>query len=158
MNQNEFPEVDIEYIHWMTLFLGLIDGGVRVAFPTTDASRDRLTKVRWPNKVTCPKCNAQNNGYLKLRKVFFCRDCLHQFSATSGTFMHGRRIDLFTCFIAAENIIAMHAAGIQHSHLTGHAFKDRLGISYAAAFRLKSDLIADLLQAGGGLFGHCICT
>lgn len=145
-------------IPWMEMCLLLPEAGVRSHFPDAEACRRRLADVRWPGKVTCVRCSGTDVGYLELRKLCHCRNCRHQFSVTSGTIANRSRVNLRTWFIAAEDIINAYARNQEAAWLTGHYLKNRYGISYAAAFRLKKLLVRDLQEGGGGLFGRCICV
>ncbi|OCX65729.1 hypothetical protein BFP70_08645 [Thioclava sp. SK-1] len=59
-------------------------------------------------------------------------------------------------FSAAEIIIQDHVSGWHSAGPTGHDLKDKLGISYVAAHRLKRKIIAELLLPHGGIIGECI--
>jgi transposase-like protein len=70
-----------------------------------------LEELRWPNGVACPKCGGSDvylivpkngnsrpraSGYMSERRTWRCRPCNRQFSATTGTMMHGTKIPLRT--------------------------------------------------------------
>jgi len=44
-----------------------------------------MVKMRWPNGVSCPHCDADKAILLKTRMIFKCRVCRTQFSAKVGT-------------------------------------------------------------------------
>jgi hypothetical protein len=154
------PLTDPESIRlrWMTLYLQLPPEGVHSLFPDTDACRNRLAEIQWPSGPECPRCHHQDIGFMSKRKTYHCRKCRHQFSVISSTFMRRRRIDLFTWFTGAEIVISGFAKGTERISLTGHSLKDRLGVSYVAAFNIKKDLIENLLHSDVGLIERCICT
>jgi len=68
-----------------------------------------LEGLRWPNGARCPQCQGQDvylivpkNGVsrktvtssMSQRRTWNCRPCRRQFSATTGTMMHGTRLPL----------------------------------------------------------------
>ncbi|WP_363322772.1 transposase [uncultured Litoreibacter sp.] len=142
----------------MTLFLQVPEPGVASTFPSVVSCNQRLAKVRWPEGPVCVGCQGGEVGFLESRQIYYCRSCNYQCSVKAKTFLHRSRLDLRTCFLAGEDIIRCHAHGNEWSELTGHAFAERLGVSYVAARRIKKSLIEDLSQVGGGLMGKCICT
>ena len=50
--------------------------------------------VRWPNGVTCPRCESTEVGFLKTRGLWKCRTCAKQFSAKVGTVLEDSAISL----------------------------------------------------------------
>lgn len=46
---------------------------------------DFMVKMRWPDGVICPACEAKNPILLKTRRIWKCRDCKRQFSVKLGT-------------------------------------------------------------------------
>ena len=68
-----------------------------------------LEELRWPNGPKCPTCHGRDvyliipkngvsrrttSGSQSQRRTWACRPCRRQFSATSGTMMHGTRIPI----------------------------------------------------------------
>jgi transposase-like protein len=68
-----------------------------------------LEELRWPGGVACPKCHGSDvylivpkngtsrrtsSGSMSQRRTWNCRACKRQFSATTGTMMHGTKISL----------------------------------------------------------------
>jgi transposase-like protein len=73
-----------------------------------DAYRE-LERMRWGNQPICCHCDSTNVRYLRPengvsrrtssgsmseRRVWQCRDCRKQFSATTGTVMHGSKVSI----------------------------------------------------------------
>src|SRR5437763_17221313 len=54
-------------------------------FADQDVSLAFVAKLRWPNGVTCPRCDAADPSFLSTRKIWKCRGCKKQFSAKVGT-------------------------------------------------------------------------
>ena len=56
-------------------------------------------KLRWPEGFLCPICSGEGD-FLQARKLFECRKCHRQTSATAGTIFHRSRIPLRKWFWA----------------------------------------------------------
>jgi len=60
-----------------------------------DEARSAFRKVRWSEtdgEPVCPKCGCLESYDLKTRLVFKCKGCGKQFSITSGTVFHSRKL------------------------------------------------------------------
>ena len=60
-----------------------------------DASAERWwVEARWPTGVACPSCGSLNVQHRQTRKPqpYRCRDCRNDFSAKTGSLMHGSPI------------------------------------------------------------------
>lgn len=68
-----------------------------------------LEDLRWPDGPTCPTCGGEDvylivpkngvsrrtvSGSMSQRRTWNCRPCRRQFSATTGTMMHGTRLPI----------------------------------------------------------------
>lgn len=94
-----------------------------------------LETLRWPNGVECPTCHGSEvalmvprngtsrkttTGAMSQRRVWQCRPCRKQFSAISGTMMHGTkapiRVWVMVIFqmISAKNGISAREVARQH--------------------------------------------
>src|SRR3990170_2073866 len=63
-------------------------------FHSEEKSHAFLEAVRWPNGVTCPRCDS-NVSRIKTRGRFECNKCAYQFSVTSGTIFHDSHLPLW---------------------------------------------------------------
>lgn len=57
---------------------------------------DLFRAIRWPSTngdAVCPKCGCCETYDIKSRRKFECKGCKHQFSVTSGTMFHSRKLD-----------------------------------------------------------------
>ena len=54
-------------------------------FADPNVAFDFMVKMRWPDGVRCPACEAKNPILLKTRRIWKCRDCKRQFSVKLGT-------------------------------------------------------------------------
>lgn len=69
-------------------------------YGTDEDCREILTRLRWPEGVTCPRCKNRNVWYVESRKQFTCSECSYQFSVTSGTIFNDSHLPLTTWFMA----------------------------------------------------------
>ena len=53
-----------------------------------------VAKMRWPDGVTCPQCQAMNVPYVKSRFIWQCKGCRKQFSVKAGTIFEHSPITL----------------------------------------------------------------
>lgn len=53
-----------------------------------------IEKIRWPEGVTCPRCEEQKIHRLAVRRKFECSSCRYQFNATAGTALSKTYISL----------------------------------------------------------------
>ena len=80
-----------------------------------DAAFETFCKLRWPEtdgKPVCPKCGHQEAYTIKTRRKFKCKNagCHHQFSPTSGTILHSRKMD-YVDLLAAVALVVNSAKG-----------------------------------------------
>lgn len=79
-----------------------------------DAAWETFKQMRWPDgNPICPKCGHEKSYALKNSRRFKCANasCYHKFSVTSGTLLHGRKMD-FTDLLAAVVILVNGAKGV----------------------------------------------
>lgn len=94
-------------------------------------------KVRWADtdgEPVCPACGCLEHYDLKSRPVWKCKGCAKQFSVTSGTIFHSRKLSLRD-YLGAIAIFTNGAKGYSALQLS----RD-LGIDYKAAFVLLHKL------------------
>ena len=152
------PERIRDIIYWTTLALRLPSERIDVVFPTEDSCRERLVSVRWPYGVKCPICEASEISELTKRRLFRCRSCRAQFSATSGTLLHSTHISTLLWFAAAQKLIRTYASTGCVCHVTGRALAKELGRSYRTAVRMKEILLKDIDPSGPGFVRESVCT
>jgi len=57
---------------------------------------DLFRDIRWPEtngEAVCPQCGCTESYDIKSRRKFECKGCKHQYSVTSGTLFHSRKLD-----------------------------------------------------------------
>lgn len=70
---------------------------VRIMRLPEEAARDVFKRIRWAEtdgKPVCPKCGHDESYDLSTRQVYKCKACHKQFSITSGTMFHGRKLEV----------------------------------------------------------------
>ena|SRR6266700_4303986 len=122
-------------------------------FGTPDLCNVYLEAMRWPDGVTCLKCNSPRvtkfvkkagtrervnpkTGETETRPVparilHVCLECKHQFSATTGTIFNDSHLDLECWFLAVATV--MNAK----SGLSAMQMKRDLGVAYKTAWYLN---------------------
>jgi transposase-like protein len=69
-------------------------------FGSDDKCRARLTELRWPNGIACPRCQSKSISTIAERQQYDCNACRYQFSVTSGTIFHDTHLSLSKWFLA----------------------------------------------------------
>src|SRR5438094_10660853 len=70
-------------------------------FGSNEKCRARLTELRWPSGVTCPRCQSKSISIISERDQYDCNACRHQFSVTSGTIFHDTHLSLSKWLLAS---------------------------------------------------------
>ena len=148
---------DFSHDHWLYLASTLPPEGITSIFRTETACKRRFESIRWPDGKKCPKCLAPDFSKISTRKTFECAACKHQYSATSGTILHGSKLSFRQWFLGAELVIMANAAN-KAERLTIQKFAGELKLSYRTARTLRSKLFDDLKQDAGGLWGSILCV
>lgn len=69
-------------------------------YGTEDKCIEALAELRWPNGITCPKCDSDQIGKIETRKLFQCNTCDYQFSVRVGTVLQDSKLPLWKWFLA----------------------------------------------------------
>ena len=62
-----------------------------------DEARNAFKAIRYAEtdgEPYCPKCGCLDHYFLKTRKVYKCKGCSKQYSLTSGTIFHSRKLQV----------------------------------------------------------------
>ena len=54
-------------------------------FSDPDTCLAFMVEMRWPNGVSCPRCNCPSVSFVSTRRIWKCKGCRKQFSAKVGT-------------------------------------------------------------------------
>ena len=103
--------------------------------------RELLTRLRWPEGVTCPRCKSKTISRLFTESKFECSDCCYQFSVTAGTVFNDSHLPLEKWFLATlllcEAKKGMSACQVQRT----------IGVSYKTAWYLCHRIRAAMQEA-----------
>jgi transposase-like protein len=69
-------------------------------FGNDEKCRIYLEKLRWPNGVTCIRCQSDKISRIYKRNQFHCDGCQYQFSVTAGSIFHDSHLSLMKWFAA----------------------------------------------------------
>jgi transposase-like protein/IS1 family transposase len=95
-----------------------------------DACRNLLENLRWPDGVTCPRCQSKDIRNSYSRNQFDCGSCGYQFSVTSNTIFHDSHLPLPKWFIAIYMMIESKKG------ISANQMKRTLDVSYKTAWYL----------------------
>ena len=79
-----------------------------------EAAYETFRKLRWPEtngEPVCPRCGCLDSYALTKFRRFKCAACAHQFSPTSGTILHSRKLS-YVDLLAAICLVANAAKGL----------------------------------------------
>ena len=102
----------------------------RNRFLTDDRCHQHLFAVRWPQGFVCPACSHHEYYEVSLRKLFQCKQCHSQTSATAGTIMHRTRTPLRYWFWGIYFVTACNG------ETTAKQLSEKIGLNYHAARRM----------------------
>ena len=100
-------------------------------FHDEDDCRRFLEELRWPEGITCPKCEAENITPVPSRGIHRCNSCQYQFSVRAGTVLQDSKLPLWKWFLATY-LIAESKKGISSNQI-----KRMLGVTYKTAWFLS---------------------
>jgi len=103
----------------------------RGTFGSEARCRHYLERLRWPDRVRCPRCDAATGiSRIESRGQFECEACGYQFSVRVGTALHGSRLPLRTW------ILAVHLMTESPNGISANQLGQVLGVSYKTAWFL----------------------
>jgi transposase-like protein len=113
------------------------------------AAHEHLVKLRWPNGIQCPHCQANKVYKLNVRSakriIFKCAKCRKQFSATVGTIFEDSHIPL------AKWFMAMHLMCSSKKGMSAHQMHRMLGVTYKTAWFMAHRIRHAMTKYGIGL-------
>ena len=99
-------------------------------FRSEEQCRDYLEAIRWPEGVTCPRCQSHSVSRIEERSQYDCNGCRHQFSVTAGSVFHDTHLPLWKWFLAVYIMCEPKKS------VSANQLKRTLGISYKTAWYL----------------------
>lgn len=109
-------------------------------FPDDDACLCYLVETRWPGGFCCPRCGGSDAHLLTTRRLWVCRACRHQTSATAGTVLHRTRLPLTTWFAAAY-LVASLKPGISALQLQAQLGLSRYETAWLLLHKLRRAMV-----------------
>jgi transposase-like protein len=116
-------------------------------FGDNEKCRARLTQLRWPKGVACPRCDSTSISRVIGRDQYDCNSCRYQFSTTSGTIFHDTHLPLSKWFLA------IYLMTESKKGMSALQMKRTLNVSYETAWYLchriraaMRDINAELLR------------
>lgn len=110
-------------------------------FGSDESCREYLEALRWPDKVTCPRCDSDKISRVYDRKVFDCDSCRYQFSVLVGTVLQDTKLPLPTWF-ATVYLMCESKKGISANQINR-----MMGGSYKTAWYLCHRIRAAMTSA-----------
>ncbi len=154
----QLNDKELESLRWLTLALSLPKEGVANHFDSEPAALTRFIQVRWPDGPICIRCQAASPTWISSRTLFQCRHCRHQFSVTTGTFLHRTRLPLSKWFRATESLIRFRVAIWGNFHMPAQALAEELDIEYVAARRTRKLILAEITRSQTGILLRAVCV
>lgn len=69
-------------------------------FASDEQCRELLKRLRWPEGVRCPRCQADAIKLATAKELYFCQTCVYQFSVLAGTIFNDSHLPLPIWFMA----------------------------------------------------------
>jgi transposase-like protein len=118
-----------------------------------DAAHKMLCGMRWPDNdgaPICPHCSCAAVYTYRCRRLFKCKACHRQFSATSGTSLACRKLPVRTLLMAFCLFVnaAKGISSLQFEPLSRAACEDRVRLAAQAAMRFDGERRDDPSERG----------
>lgn len=121
-------------------------------FQDSNAAREYLENLRWPDGPVCPHCGVIGGHYaLKGAShrpgLLKCKDCRQQFSVTVGTVFERSKIPLHKWLLAAYLLCSSKKG------MSSHQLHRMLGVTYKTAWFMTHRIREAMNDTSGGLLG-----
>jgi transposase-like protein len=116
-------------------------------YGSEDKCHAYLEELRWPDGVTCPRCESKKISRIAERRQFECSDCRYQFSVRVGTVLQDSKLPLWKWFLA------VYMMGESKKGVSANQLKRMLGVSYKTAWFLCHRIRSAMVQGAGLLTG-----
>jgi transposase-like protein len=148
---------ELERAWWGLLRIQLPAEGIAARFQDEAACLERLVEQRWGKHVSCPRCGMGRPFNVPAVARWQCRECRHQFSATSGTMLGYSKLPLRTWFLSADYMIRHAPAYVHHLMPPLEEYAAWTGLHHNTASRLRRRTYDDLRTNGGqGFLGKLV--
>ncbi len=99
-------------------------------YHSDDSCRQALADLRWPDGISCPRCESKDIRNSYTRDQYDCGSCGYQFSVTAGTIFHDSHLPLAKWFMAVYLMVEAKKG------VSANQMKRTLGVSYKTAWYL----------------------
>lgn len=118
-------------------------------FPDEEACLEWLINYRFPDGVTCRKCEKVTKHYKDTgRRSYSCGDCGTHFHPTAGTVMYASKVPLVLWFYA------VHRLTTTRSGYPATQLQREIGVSYQCAWRMLHKIRQMMGESEGKLQGE----
>ncbi|MGZ4345714.1 MAG: IS1595 family transposase [Gaiellaceae bacterium] len=114
-------------------------------FGSEDKCHEYLEGLRWPDGVTCPRCESKKISRIVKRRQFDCDSCRYQFSVRVESLFHDSKLPLWKWFLAVYLMIESKKG------ISANQLKRTLGVSYKTAWYLCHRIRAAMLDESGDM-------
>lgn len=124
-----------------------------------DRCLNLMVGLRWPNGVTCPRCDCAEVSFLSTRRIWKCKGCKKQFSVKVGTIFEDSPLSLDKWLVAiwfitnAKNSASSHelhrVLGITQKSAWFMLHRIREAMKSGTFLRLSGEIEVDETFVGG---------
>jgi transposase-like protein len=128
-------------------------------FTDPDTCLRFVADLRWPEGITCPRCQAKEPRFIKTRRIWECKGCRKQFSVKVGTIFEDSALplDKWLCaiwmIVNAKNGVSSYeihrSLGITQKSAWFMMHRIRLALQRGSLDKLKREVEADETFIGG---------
>ena len=112
-------------------------------FHSNEKCLEVLEQLRWPDGVTCPRCQKPTISRIYGRNQFDCNSCRYRFSVTSGTIFHDSHLPLPKWFATIYMMVESKKG------VSANQVKRTLKVSYKTAWYLCHRIRAAMAEVNG---------
>ncbi len=118
-------------------------------YHSEDSCRQVLAELRWPDGITCPRCESKEIRNSYTRDQYDCASCGYQFSVMSGTIFHDSHLPLPKWFVAVYLMVESKKG------ISANQMRRTLDISYKTAWylchRIRNAMITNAKKQLNGI-------
>jgi transposase-like protein len=128
-------------------------------FSDKDVSLSFVARLRWPDGISCPYCQAPEPSFLSTRRIWKCKGCKKQFSAKVGTIFEDSPIPLekwlpamwfvVNCKNGISSYELARALGVTQKTAWFMAHRIRLAVQTGTFGKLSGEVEVDETFIGG---------
>ena len=119
-------------------------------FHSDERCRAYLEALRWPDGLTCLRCQSTKISHSYKRNQFVCDACEYNFSVTAGSIFHDTKLPLPKWFMAVY-LMCESKKGISANQM-----KRTIGVSYKTAWYLCHRIRAAMRDASVGMLSGIV--